>query len=146
MDDEHGSNDNSPQNSAYIEIPARSIRLLKLVDPNPDGPQLGFPMATFPLDNDPESVVGNLPNFAALSYTWGSAVTPDPSSSEVDTNGSQHDILLRNLNLEVVNRDAGREMKVAMYPLKVTQNLQDALIQLWESGYRTNWFWIDAIC
>jgi len=146
MDDEDSSSDNDTQNSAYVRIPARSIRLLKLVDPNPDGPQLGFPMATFPLDNDPESVVGNLPNFAALSYTWGSALAPHSPSSEVDTHESQHKILLRNLNLEIVNGDAGSEMTVVKYPLQVTQNLQDALIQLWESGYRTNWFWIDAIC
>jgi Heterokaryon incompatibility protein (HET) len=69
------------------------------------------------------------PRFRALSYTWG---------LELGGLGLQNGVLSS-------DADQDQEILCNDQPFLITQNLQDALVELRQSGF-TDWLWVDAIC
>ena len=94
---------------------ARSIRLLKIETTN----KFCFSLATFSLEN--------LPEFKAISYTWGKATCEEGDRPQIGSLDADHQIEV-NGNL-----------------LKVTENLSDALRFLHQNE-ELGYLWIDAIC
>lgn len=68
------------------------------------------------------------PRYRALSYTWGpalKAIRPEHESSS--------------------SPDEDQQILCNDQPYSIPQNLQDALLELRQSGF-TDWLWVDAIC
>ncbi|KAE9364064.1 HET-domain-containing protein [Stipitochalara longipes BDJ] len=103
-------------NFHYTPLPQeRYIRLLRIVEG--DAEPLSITINAFPLDD--------LPDYEALSYTWGKATYDDPEHDNNDP-GTSHQILIDH------------------QPFTITENLNDGLHELRYDvkGY----LWIDALC
>lgn len=122
----------------------RSVRLLKLISLRFDSFQgqgsldsstLRLQMETFPLDaDDIKCTDSRVPGYAALSYTWGPAMTPDdsiinPEARDSDTTKVQMGITTSSVD----------GVYISWVPYYVTKSLRDALLRLWLSGFRRRW-------
>ncbi|PMD45587.1 HET-domain-containing protein, partial [Hyaloscypha variabilis F] len=93
----------------------RYIRLLRIVEG--DAECISITLHTFPLEQ--------LPDYDALSYTWGKAISAD---GDDDNNGP----------------DIYYEILINTEPFSITENLYDGLAELRKEvmGY----LWVDALC
>jgi hypothetical protein len=93
----------------------RYIRLLQIVRDHSE--PLSITLDAFPLDD--------LPEYEALSYTWGKATCEDPEHDPNDP-GTSHQIL------------------IDRQPFTITENLNDGLHRLRNDA--RGYLWIDALC
>lgn len=108
------------QNYTYAELPSEtSIRLLKVLDPSPDG------IMNCILD---VHELGESPSYRALSYTWG-----PPSDLAIERG---------------MTADRSYPILCNKGTLMVTKNLLDALSSMQRTRFTTSkdYIWIDAIC
>ncbi|PMD47950.1 HET-domain-containing protein [Hyaloscypha variabilis F] len=93
----------------------RYIRLLQIIQDHTE--HLSITLDAFPLDN--------LPEYEALSYTWGKATCEDPDHDPNDP-GSSRQILIHHR------------------PFTISENLNDGLHRLRNDA--RGYLWIDALC
>jgi hypothetical protein len=102
----------------HSQLPgSRYIRLLRIIQSDTESISISITLYTFPLEQ--------LPEYEALSYTWGKAILAD---NEED------------------NNDPGMEYEIFVNsePFIINENLYDGLFKLRKSA--TGYLWVDALC
>jgi hypothetical protein len=141
------------RNYKYRPLPSRSsIRLLQL-DPSLDRSVVRCSLKTYELHN--------VPNFSALSYTWGDWQTPIPAVGlELGTAAArlnqpssvEKDVKYSNVQRKLDYAKGTHPVICDGQVLKVTSNLRDALRMLVKSitaqstPVMPRYYWIDALC
>ncbi len=110
--------DDGASSYTYQPLPSRRyIRLLKITDSNPCN--IVIDLEAFCLDN--------LPEYDALSYTWGKAIgEPGDNQDQPDSGVSQ-------------------DIECDQHSIGVTENLFDALVEISRSEL-LGYVWVDALC
>jgi hypothetical protein len=102
----------------HSQLPgSRYIRLLRIIQGDTESISISITLYTFPLDQ--------LPEYEALSYTWGKAIVVGNEEDDDDP-GIEYEIF--------VNSE----------PFIITENLYDGLSELRKDV--TGYLWVDALC
>lgn len=112
----------------------RHFRLLSVASQSSESSGVVYTLQTFPLNN--------APSYAALSYTWGSAIIEDYESED---DGVEND---ENENEAPGCSESNSQIIIDGNQVQVTENLLHFLMQ-WtrEDGFLGSKFvWIDALC
>ncbi|KAH8177164.1 heterokaryon incompatibility protein (HET) domain-containing protein [Sarocladium implicatum] len=124
----HSISERSQPNFAYGEkLDQHSVRLLKL--PDTGGSALDFTIETFVLDQ--------LPDYIALSYTWGPAQAPTPASSSQELTLSPSSTSSIPHHYDTINLNS--------HTFNVLPNLHTAL-QYIVDARPNQYLWVDSIC
>jgi len=123
----------------YEALPSSEhIRLIRLEGKPPEQEYLSFVMEIFLITDSA------LPNYRALSYTWGSPVVPD-DPDDIQDSEDAIDALIK-VAQQISLEDSEEPMVFCNgYAMVVTSNLHDALYQL--ADYTdVGHIWCDALC